>query len=331
MPLYVRECINSLKRDFCVVTFQYGFFSGSWIELPKFCKVNDQINLTDQIYELDDDDLHTKNNNDPDFYEYNSTVGITKEGYILCEAGTDSFISIATKSFKRRWMSLRQEIDGTCMLEFHRDSKKMDSKGAICLDFCNQLVKNSKRAKFAFELKMTEGHKTLVLAAENENDYDSWIDVLNKAILNKNIVESTNRKSILLTSDENNSSINCNSSSTSTLLPKFGTLRNLELFKKNPELSKFQQENDYIITQQRKEDRKNICTIFPDLYFRKGSFLNLSLNSNCNHQQLTPYNVNFGYRFKFTCTNIDFNLKTTIEGYFFFSIHYILNFKHFFI
>ena len=311
LPLYVQECIRSFKRDYCVVTFQYGFFSGSFLELPKFCKVNDQSNVNDQIYEQDDDDLTTNNNDTADFYEYNSTVGIIKEGYVLYETNTDSFISLATKSFKRRWMSLRQEIDGTSMLDFHRDKSKMEAKSSICLDFCNQLVKNSKRAKFAFELKMTEGHKTCVLAAENEADYDSWIDVLNKAILNKNL-ESSNRKSIVLSSEaDSQSAANHNSSSTATLLPKFGTLRNLELLKKNPELSKLQQENDYIITQQRKEGRKNICTIFPDLYLRKGSFLNLALNSN---YQPSPYNENFGYRFKFTCTNVDFNLKTTVDG-----------------
>ena len=311
IPLYVRECINTFKRDFCIVTFQYGFFSGSWIELPKFCKVSDQLNLTDQIYELDDDELNTTNNNDANFYEFNSTVGISKEGYILYETATDSFISIASKSFKRRWMSLRQEIDGTCMLEFHKDNKKMESKGAICLDFVIQLVKNSKRAtKFTFELKMSEGHKTCVLAAENELDYKAWLDVLNKAILNKNIELTNHRKSLVLASDEFASS---SSLLNSTLLPKFGTLRNLELFKKNPELNKFQQENDYIISQQRKEGRKNICTIFPDLYHRKGSFINLNLNSN---YQPSPYssNDNFGYRFKFTCTNIDFNLKTIVDG-----------------
>lgn len=313
LPLYVQECIKSFKRDFCVVTFQYGFFSGSFQELPKFCKVKDQSNVTDQIYEQDEDDLATTNNNNvTDLYEYNSTVGIIKEGYILYETNTDSFISIATKSFKRRWMSLRQEIDGTSMLDFHRDKSKMESKSSICLDFVNQLVRNSKRAKFAFELKMTEGHKTsCVLAAENEADYDGWIEVLNKAILNKNL--ESNRKSIVLSGGDaaDPSLPTANSVSAASLLPKFGTLRNLELLKKNPELNKLQQENDYIITQQRKEGRKNICTIFPDLYLRKGSFLNLALNSN---YQPSPYNENFGYRFKFTCTNIDFNLKTTIDG-----------------
>lgn len=143
IPLYVKELINSFKRDLHVVTFQYGFFSSSWNELPKFCKANDQINLVDQIYELDDDEL-ASNNIENDIYEFSSTVGIIKEGFILKgpEQGNESsFISIASKSFKRRWMSLRQEIDGTCMLCFHKDSRKMESKGAICLEFCNQLIK----------------------------------------------------------------------------------------------------------------------------------------------------------------------------------------------
>lgn len=70
---------------------------------------------------------------------------MSREGYILkgTEAGTDSFISVATKSFKRRYMSLRQEIDGTCLLEFYKDNKKADSKGTICLDFCHQIMRVS--------------------------------------------------------------------------------------------------------------------------------------------------------------------------------------------
>lgn len=149
---------------------------------------------------------------------------------------------------------------------------------------------------------MSEGHKTsCILAAENETDYESWIDVLTKATQTKS---TENRKSIVISDD--------NSSATSTITSKFGALKNLDLFKKSPEFNKFQQEeNDYIISQQRKENRINICTVYPDLYIRKGSFLNLSLNHNYNP---LPYSENFGYRFKFTCTSIDFNLKTTVDG-----------------
>lgn len=38
-------------------------------------------------------------------------------------------------------MCLRQEIDGTHILEFHKDERKTDSKGAICMDFCNKVVR----------------------------------------------------------------------------------------------------------------------------------------------------------------------------------------------
>ena len=40
-------------------------------------------------------------------------------------------------------MSLRQEIDGTCIIEFHKDINKTESKGTICLDFCHKVLKVS--------------------------------------------------------------------------------------------------------------------------------------------------------------------------------------------
>ena len=137
VPLYVRDSIDYFSRDYSVLSFKYGPYSGSWLEFPKNGRVAEHLQLEPQLYEMDDAQVEEQPVQD------GRPVGIVKEGFILkgSEAGTDSFISVATKSFKRRWMSLRQEADGTCMLEFHKDAKKIESKGAICLDFCSQLVK----------------------------------------------------------------------------------------------------------------------------------------------------------------------------------------------
>lgn len=35
----------------------------------------------------------------------------------------------------------RQEVDGTYLLEFHKDERKNDSKGALVMDFCTQINK----------------------------------------------------------------------------------------------------------------------------------------------------------------------------------------------
>lgn len=127
VTLIINGCIHP---NFCVVPARNCV---SWSELSRLPKMHER--LQDQVYEIDDvDDL-----DDP----ANSANIIAKEGYILkgTEAGTDSFISVATKSFKRRWMSLRQEIDGSSVLEFYKDKEKKESKGAICLDFCHHLAR----------------------------------------------------------------------------------------------------------------------------------------------------------------------------------------------
>lgn len=51
------------------------------------------------------------------------------------------FFRILFQSFKRRYVCLRQEVDGTHILEFHKDDRKTDSKGALCMDFCNKVVR----------------------------------------------------------------------------------------------------------------------------------------------------------------------------------------------
>jgi len=61
---------------------------------------------------------------------------ITKQGYLL--KGPDSasdrmFANIGNKSFKRRYCYLRQEIDGTYMLELHKDEKQGEAKPASFL------------------------------------------------------------------------------------------------------------------------------------------------------------------------------------------------------
>lgn len=105
----------------------------------------------------------------------------------------------------------------------------------------------------AFELRMIEGHKACILAAETEGELEQWLEALTKAIQNKS--ETQSRRSIAISE---------NSSSTPPSTPKYGTLRSLELTK-NPELMKYSRETDYTIAQLRKENRVNVFSVYPDL------------------------------------------------------------------
>lgn len=52
-----------------------------------------------------------------------------------------SFVNIGSKSFKRRYCYLRQEADGTYILEMYKDDKKGEAKNTIVMDFCTDVVK----------------------------------------------------------------------------------------------------------------------------------------------------------------------------------------------
>lgn len=305
---HVKECIDSFVRDWNTIHFKYEPYSGNWSELPRLPKVHER--LQDQVYEIDDDCDGRTGSQDG----LSGLSLLTKEGYILkgSEAGTDSIFSVATKSFKKRWMSLRQELDGSCSIEFFKDNKKSESKGSICLDLCHQIVKNPKRGKYAFELRMIEGHKPCILATESEVDLDSWIDALIKASTSKS--ETSSRKSVALTEpDDRCSTASGNSSGTNT--PQMGqsSFRQSDL-SKLPDLQKYSRETESSISSARKESRVNIFSVYPDLLSRRGNFPALKHNYNTVSGPIEPYKQVFGYRFLFTFDKLDFNLKTLIEG-----------------
>lgn len=51
------------------------------------------------------------------------------------------FVNIGSKSFKRRYCYLRQEVDGTYILDLFKDERKGEAKLTIVMDFCTEVVK----------------------------------------------------------------------------------------------------------------------------------------------------------------------------------------------
>ena len=67
----------------------------------------------------------------------------TIEGFLLKgpEAATDKmFANITTKSFKRRFCKLRQDIAGSYFLDICKEDKKQEAALSICLDECEEVV-----------------------------------------------------------------------------------------------------------------------------------------------------------------------------------------------
>lgn len=185
--LFTKECLKSYTSNWHLIHYKYSAYSGTYLELPKILKSDE---LKDEIYEVDTDADQV----DEDLFSKNDCI--TKQGYLMKgpEVGSDRmFVNIGSKSFKRRYCYLRQEVDGTYILELHKDEKKGEAKATIVMDFCTEVVRNAKRGRFCFELRMTAGHKSYSLAAENESEFQDWLNKLQSVLQQNKIREEIGR------------------------------------------------------------------------------------------------------------------------------------------
>lgn len=242
--------------------------------------------LREEVYEVD---------TDPEKVEerISQKNSVTKQGYLLKGADTTSdrvFANIGSKSFKRRYCFLRQEVDGTYILELHKDEKQNESKGTIVMDFCTEVVQNPRKGKFCFELKMIEGHKSVTLASEDGADMEDWIKKLSSVL-----------QQIKLQEDKSNSSLAEKAPPPSPCSSSFGTLKGLEQ-SMNPQLIKYSRETDISISQARRENRKRLFGTIASQFTKSSSEPNVE-----------PYKEVFGKQILVKCENIKFRLQAPID------------------
>lgn len=291
--LFTKECLKSYTSNWNLVHYKYNAYSGSYLELPKILKTED---LKDEVYEVDTDGDQVDEELTP------KSSGITKQGYLLKgpEAGSDRmFVNLGSKSFKRRYCYLRQEVDGTYILELHKDEKDTEAKATIVMDFCTDVVRNSKRGRFSFELRMTAGHKSFSLAAETESDMNDWITKLS-AVIQQNKIQEEKRAASLE---------RANNAQPPSPQPvqMYGTLKGLEQ-SMNPQLIKYARETDISISLARKENRRRLFSMYPHMpHVKNGS-------ENVGEQNVDPYREQFGQRILVTCESIRFRLQAPIDG-----------------
>ncbi|KAH8009107.1 hypothetical protein HPB51_010297 [Rhipicephalus microplus] len=298
LPLFVRQCIKTYTADWHKVVYKSSVYSGTYKEL--LSRIPRPTDLQDQVYEVD---TETEVKDSESNLKGDSEV--IKEGYILKgpESGTDSFISLATKSFKRRYMTLTRGVDGSHSIEFYKDDKKTESKGTICMDFCSKVVRNSKRSKLSFELRMQDGHKSCVLAAESEVEMDGWMAMLVAITTNYRNAQESNRKAAAAVVSSPEESVVTSPSSPYG----YGTLKSLE-HSKNPDLVKYAKETDYSISQARKQNRQNLFSIYPDLQ-RSSSCMHIS-----NYERrVEPFKEEFNTRMFVKCEEVKFNLQAPLD------------------
>ncbi|KAJ8916213.1 hypothetical protein NQ315_016352 [Exocentrus adspersus] len=283
--LFTKQCINSYSTNWNLIHYKYNAYAGSYADLPLKLQ---EGKFQEEVYEIDidtdaADDLKPQMDN------------ITKEGYLLKgpEIGSErSFVNIGSKSFKRRYCYLRQEVDGTYILEMYKDEKKGEAKVTIVMDFCTDVVKNLKRGRFCFELRMTAGHKSYLLAADNEADLKDWLNKLS-SVLQQNKIQEEKRAASL----ERERS----TPPPSPQIQPFGTLKGLEQ-SMNPQLNRYARETDVSIAAARKDNRSRIFELYPSLAMTLKS-------QNSSQEQVEPYREVFGHRVLLRCESIRLKLQ----------------------
>ncbi|XP_055683113.1 dedicator of cytokinesis protein 9 isoform X1 [Lutzomyia longipalpis] len=287
-PLLTRQAIRTYKSDNRLIQYKYSSYSGLSQDLPRQISVADEFR--EEVYEVDADldridEQMTRSQADT----------ITKQGYLLKGPDTTSdrmFAHIGAKSFKKRYCYLRQEVDGTYILEVHKDERQGEAKTTIVMDFCTEVIQNPKRGRLCFELKMTAGHKSFTFAAENESDLQDWLTKL-QSILQQNKLQEDKRAASLERAP-----------SDSQQTTAFGTLKGLEQ-SMNPQLIKYSRETDMSIAQARKDGRRKL-------------FASYQLPSHVSKiasqpETCEPYKEQFGQRILLKCESLKFRLQAPTE------------------
>ncbi|XP_034950532.1 dedicator of cytokinesis protein 9 isoform X2 [Chelonus insularis] len=290
--LLTKECLKSYASNWNLVHYKYAAYSGTYLDLPKLSKSDD---LKEEIYEIDTevdqvDEEMIKND------------GITKEGYLMKgpEIGSSDrmFVNIGSKSFKRRFCHLRQEVDGTYILELFKDEKKGEAKLTIVMDFCTEVVRNPKRGRYCFELRMSGTHKFYTFAADNETDMQEWLLKLSSVLQYYKQQEEKRAASLERT---------CNTPPPSpTPMPIYGTLKGLEQ-SMNPQLIKYSRETDTSILLARRENRKRLFSLYHHIPLSKYQ------TGSSDDSNVDPYKEQFGQRIFIKCEALKFRLQAPID------------------
>ncbi|XP_026738501.1 dedicator of cytokinesis protein 9 isoform X2 [Trichoplusia ni] len=285
-PLLTRQALLSYASSWNLIHYKFSNYSGTYLNLPRPI----ENKFPEEVYDID---AETESDNETQAAKLD--LG-TKEGHLLKgpEIGSDRiFSNLASKSFKKRYCSMLREADGTYILEVYKDEKKIDTKLTIVMDFCSDVVRNPKRGKYCFELRMSGG-KGYTFAAENEDEVTEWINAFKAALKKSQDSQETHQSDEALDKDADVSL------TAEPPPPTYGTLKGLE-HSMNPLLMRYSRETDMSIAAARNECRYNI---FSMPYKRAPS----------PEPQLEPFKEHFGQRILLKCESLKFRLQAPIDG-----------------
>ncbi|XP_050078931.1 dedicator of cytokinesis protein 9 isoform X2 [Anopheles maculipalpis] len=316
--LLTRQALHTYDSPNHLIHYKYSKYGGTCYDLPRISSPSEE--MREEVYEVD---------TDPDRLDEQMTRSqadtIAKQGYLFKGPDTNSdrmFAHIGSKSFKKRYCYLRQEIDGTYILELHKDEKQAEAKATIVMDFCTEVVPNPKKGRFCFELKMkmNEGQhgKSVTLAADDESEMEDWLRKIS-SVLQQNKLQEDKRVASL-----ERTAAPPLPASPSTM--QYGTLKGLEQ-SMNPQLNRYARETDQSIAQARRDSRKRLFGGQQLLYLQSGgnvgggmkaalSAIGSGTTAGLSKSEafIEPYRVQFGQRILIKCDSLRFRLLGPIDG-----------------